>query len=78
MDASKYVAASGDGKISDPKTIRFAIANALRDMADQIEAGVRIVNEIHTNECASASNPVMSGLFIKSTLVPSTQEKVRS
>ena len=52
MDASRYIAANGNDKIglSTDQAVRMAIAIALRDMADEIEAGMRGVNTMQTYE----------------------------
>jgi hypothetical protein len=52
MDASKFVGRSGDRYlgISIAADQRARLADALRDLADELEAGTRIVSLCQTNE----------------------------
>jgi len=70
MDASKIAAARGTPSlnISDAQAYRAALANALRDMADEIESGFRIVTEIQTYEVARQDQPPVSTLHCCSYL----------
>lgn len=70
MDAAKLVLAKGDKElnISDETAVCSAIASALRDMADEIESGDRVVNELQTQEMAHGSTHICSALYLKSTM----------
>jgi hypothetical protein len=72
MDASKYVSALANQKlgVTQAQAIRMEIADALRDMADEIESGRRVVQEIQTFESAKASEPPISLLTVRSILKP--------
>ena len=69
MDASRYIAAKGNEKlgISQKQAIRMEIANALRDMADQIEGGARLVQQIQTLEIVKANEPPSSVFTIQTS-----------
>jgi hypothetical protein len=45
------------------------MAEALRDLADEIEKGTRVVLEIHTTELIVGAQAKQSLLFIKSSIV---------
>jgi hypothetical protein len=70
MDASRLVNMPGhDGlKINSQTSVRIAIADALRDMADEIESGDRIVSDIQTQEAATASERIRSSVYIVSNM----------
>lgn len=82
MDASKYVSAKGDRatKTTDIVAIRMAMANALRDLADEIEAGTRAVAEMQTFERVAANQHPTSILHVVSylTTLPSMESKKQS
>jgi hypothetical protein len=68
MDASKYALAKGNEElgVSKAQAVVMEIADALRDMADEIESGARIVTEIQTFERAQGLTPPISILNIVS------------
>jgi hypothetical protein len=68
MDAERYLSAKGDRKlgISDADAVRMAIANALRDMADEIEYKKRHVTGMQTFEQAQGGEPSISILHMTS------------
>jgi hypothetical protein len=70
MDAARYVRARADdkAKLGYSVAVRMAIAEDLRTLADEIESGDRLVNEIQTQEGARGSDPINSQLFIRSTM----------
>lgn len=79
MDASKYISATGDEKrhITDSQAIRIAIADSLRDLADEIETGTRAVSEIITFEKAQANQFPISILTLQTILrrIPATMKQ---
>ena len=70
MDAAKLVAAqaNAEAKLDGQQAVRLAIANALRDMADEIESGDRIIADIQTQEVATGSERICSAVYIRSTM----------
>ena len=67
MDASRSAGARDDPRFSIDTALakRVMLANDLRNIADEIEAGVRTVVEMVTNEHASMDQHVMSALFLR-------------
>lgn len=70
MDAMNYIVQKNAAAVTndDRKAVRIALANALRDMADEIEAGVRLVTEIQTQESTKANMSAGSILFLRTVL----------
>jgi hypothetical protein len=70
MDAMNYIVKKNAAAITaeDRKAVCIALANALRDMADEIEAGVRIVTELQTQESTKGNASAGSILFLRSVL----------
>lgn len=55
MDAQKIHATKGDPskQLSDAQAVKMALADALRDLADEIENGARRATELQTFESAN-------------------------
>lgn len=70
MDATKLLSAKGDRtkNITDTIAVHMAIAEALRDLADEIESGHRLVSQLQTTEIAVAGLPSQSILLVQSAL----------
>jgi Mrp family chromosome partitioning ATPase len=71
MDALRYAMAKGNRKlgISDADAVRMEIANALRDMADEIEHKMRLVTGMQTFEQTQDGLPPVSILHVTSVKV---------
>lgn len=75
MDAAKYtpgidktpIDVNGKSIIDDQKVVRIRLANALRDLADEIESAHRDVIEVQTQE-AACSKTITSLLFLRTVL----------
>lgn len=76
MDALKLFSATGDKStgVTDQTAVRMAIAEALRDLADEIETGARVVAELQTSEMTAHALYPTSIMFMRSSLmkVPTT------
>ena len=68
MDATRYTLAKGNPKlgITDGDAVRMEIANALRDMADEIEHKIRFVTSMQTFEQTEGGKHPISILHIVS------------
>lgn len=71
MDAAKIAHAKGNPQhnISDAQAVRIAMATALRDLADEIESGDRVVTEIQTFELAQGMTGSASIMHLVSILL---------
>ena len=68
MDAAKLLSTKGAMGISDALAVRMAIAEALRDLSDEIESGQRVVLELQSSEVAMVGKPGHSLMFMRSAL----------
>ena len=76
MDALRYITVKGGvvqvgdatRQISDVQARRTAIANAFRDLADEIESGRRTIAELQTFEQVRNGQPPVSVVHMVSTL----------
>jgi hypothetical protein len=70
MDASRLINAAGntDLGLSSEAAARMDLADAMRDMADEIEVGARIVKELFTYEQIRSKEYPVSILHLVSTL----------
>ena len=70
MDASRLVNADGNDKLGLSREVvaRMDLADAMRDMADEIEAGTRLVKELLTFEQVRCKEYPASILHLVSVL----------
>lgn len=69
MDASRSAGAKDDPRFSIDAALakRVMLANDLRNIADEIEAGVRTVLELCTTEHVQVDQHLISALFLRTS-----------
>ena len=77
MDASKLIRTKGkpDLGLTDAQAIRMAIADELRDIADEIEQGIRVVQDLTSVESAEAGKWPISTLCMRSVVMHKKEQK---